>query len=74
MKLDYDEIPNFSDADQLWDATKTWDSLINDCKQQSNVTYSQLLNALKLGIELIRQTLVSIINCLDCIVVRSAAI
>ena len=49
MKLDYEEIPNFGDATQLWDATKTWDSLICDSKKKT-LTYSQLLKAVHLGI------------------------
>lgn len=50
MKLDYDEIPNFSDATQLWDATKTWDSLLlHDQRPNIQFTYNQLLKAVHLG-------------------------
>ncbi|CAG2116556.1 unnamed protein product, partial [Medioppia subpectinata] len=52
MKLDYDEIPNFSDATQLWDATKRWDSLCDDHRHRNHaaITYERLFNAIQLGV------------------------
>ncbi|XP_054162990.1 TBC1 domain family member 1-like isoform X2 [Oppia nitens] len=50
LKLDYDEIPNFSDATQLWDATKTWDTILDDHKHHKPLIYDHILNAVHLGI------------------------
>ncbi len=50
MRLDYDEIPNYKDATQLWDATKTWDDLLlRDQRQNCPFSYNQLLKAVNLG-------------------------
>ncbi|CAG2179086.1 unnamed protein product [Oppiella nova] len=52
MKLDYDEIPNFSDATQLWDATKHWDGIVSDHRTHTHtpVSYDRLLKAIQLGV------------------------
>jgi hypothetical protein len=50
MKLDYEEIPNYKDATQLWDATKIWDDLLlRDQRQNCSLSYNQLLKAVNLG-------------------------